>query len=264
MVGRSTPASCAAGARAGKKVAAGIICAALCPGRAARPQTGLDQVIADGTTILKASLTSLVSSFAIELLVNYSLGRPDLEQLEVAFFPVATDIASGTVHYMRTGSIGRGVRASGSMPPMFTPTTGQGLRLLDGGISANVPVGILRDEGAHLVVACNIVPPPNKRKEDRPMLGNNPVGRFMHELNPWDRGKDTLDSVLMMASTLGNLQADDADVPLQTRLGDYWFWDFDDGRAIAEETLARPSFREGIEQVKARWRALRAPRHARP
>ena len=231
---------------------------------AADPRHGLDKVIADGDSIFKACLTSLVTSYALELQVNYALGRPDLELLEVTFFPVATDIASGTVHCMRSGSIGHGVRASGSLPPMFTPTTGHGLRLLDGGICSNVPVGILRDEGAHLVVACNIVPPPNKREVGKPLLGNNVLGRFFHELNPLDRGRDTLDSVLLMANTLGNLQADDADVPLQTRLGDYWFWDFGDGRAIADETRARPSFQRGVAQVKARWRALSAPRHARP
>ena len=230
---------------------------------AADPVCGLEKVIADGQAIFWACLGSIVTSYALERLINRSLDRPDLEQLETAFFPVATDIATGTVHTMRTGSIGHGVRASGSMPPMFTPTTGGGVRLLDGGISSNVPVGILRDEGAHLVVACNIVPPPNQRKETRPLFGDNPLGRFLHEFNPKARSRDTLDSVLLMANTLGNLQAEDADVPLQTRLGDHWFWDFDDGPAIARETLARPSFQRGVEQVKARWRTLSAPRHER-
>ncbi len=86
-------------------------------------------------------------------------GEIDFEQLNVPFAAMATDLVSGETLALNTGRIASAVRASCSVPGIFTPTLRQGRILVDGGISQNLPAAAARSMGADYVISVNILPP---------------------------------------------------------------------------------------------------------
>src|SRR6185295_19061693 len=77
-----------------------------------------------------------------------------IETLDRKYAAVATDLASGREIWLRTGPIGRAVRASIGMPGIFTPTArDDGGWLIDGGLVNPVPVSVARALGADIVIA---------------------------------------------------------------------------------------------------------------
>ena len=86
------------------------------------------------------------------------IGDIDFEDLKIPFACVATDISTGEEVVIKQGSVVEGVRASSSMPVIFTPAKWQGRYLVDGGLVNPVPVRVLREMGADFVIAVNVNP----------------------------------------------------------------------------------------------------------
>jgi len=86
------------------------------------------------------------------------IGDIDFEGLKIPFACVATDINTCREVVIQQGSVVEAVRASVSMPVIFTPAKWQGQYLVDGALVNPVPVRILREMGADLVIAVNVVP----------------------------------------------------------------------------------------------------------
>ncbi|OGX17419.1 MAG: hypothetical protein A2105_01485 [Omnitrophica WOR_2 bacterium GWF2_63_9] len=57
-----------------------------------------------------------------------------------------------------TGPIALAVRASVSIPGIFKPVTYQGKLCVDGGVVSPVPVAVVKQAGAHRVIAVNVFP----------------------------------------------------------------------------------------------------------
>jgi NTE family protein len=86
------------------------------------------------------------------------IGGGSFEDMEIPFACVATDINSGEGIVIKQGSVVEAVRASASIPVIFTPTRYQGRYLVDGGLVDPIPVAVLREMGADFVIAVNVVP----------------------------------------------------------------------------------------------------------
>jgi NTE family protein len=86
------------------------------------------------------------------------IGDVNFKDLEKPFACVATDIETGQEVVMKQGSVVAAVRASASMPVIFTPTRLGGRYLVDGGLVNPIPVRLLREMGAELVIAVSVVP----------------------------------------------------------------------------------------------------------
>lgn len=80
----------------------------------------------------------------------------DIEELAIPFAAVATDIVSGREIWLQDGSLMDAVRASISMPGIFTPCKYKDYWLVDGGLVNPVPVTLCRAMGADVVVAVNL------------------------------------------------------------------------------------------------------------
>lgn len=80
---------------------------------------------------------------------------------------VATDIAGGEAVVLEHGSVAEAIRASAALPGFFPPVERDGRVLIDGGVLANLPVWAARDRGAEVVVAVDILPPPDNRRPPR-------------------------------------------------------------------------------------------------
>ena len=79
-----------------------------------------------------------------------------LEKMPIPFCAVATDLNSGTEVCLDTGDLLEAIRASISIPGIFTPVKSEGKLLVDGGLVNPVPVSVVRQMGANFVIAVDL------------------------------------------------------------------------------------------------------------
>jgi NTE family protein len=99
--------------------------------------------------------SGIINSEKIAEYLRERLGDPNIEDLPIPFAAVATDLTSGQEVWIRQGSLIEAIRASLSMPGMFTPCFRDGRLLVDGGLINPVPVSLCRSLGANTVIAVN-------------------------------------------------------------------------------------------------------------
>ena len=89
-----------------------------------------------------------------QLRQHYQVDR--IEELQRPFGAVATNLNNGLEVWLREGSVVEAVRASASLPGLFTPVYHNGHWLVDGGLVNPVPVSLCRAMGAELVIAVDL------------------------------------------------------------------------------------------------------------
>ncbi len=80
---------------------------------------------------------------------------PDFDDLKIPFRAVATDLISGRRVVMHDGSLAEALRASATVPLLFTPIERDSMRLVDGGLVSNAPIDVARSAGCDIVIAVN-------------------------------------------------------------------------------------------------------------
>jgi NTE family protein len=76
---------------------------------------------------------------------------------------VATDLDSGEPVVLKHHRLAPAVRASCSIPGLVTPIRMNGRRLVDGGVSDNLPVSAVRELGANYVIGVDLCQPARRR-----------------------------------------------------------------------------------------------------
>jgi NTE family protein len=95
-------------------------------------------------------------------------GVQDFDTLRIPFRAVATDLETGEEVVLGEGSLPDAIRASMSVPGFFAPVPLNNRLLVDGGMSNNLPVSVVRSMGADIVIAVDIF---NATTDDQ--LGRN-------------------------------------------------------------------------------------------
>ena len=80
----------------------------------------------------------------------------EIQELQIPFCAVCTGLAAGNEVILRKGDIIEAVRASISIPGIFTPVNKDGMILVDGGLVNPVPVSVARGMGADFVIAVDL------------------------------------------------------------------------------------------------------------
>ena len=93
-----------------------------------------------------------LSLFLSQSTLGYS-AISDFDQLPIPFRCVATDLVSGDSVVLSKGSLPIAMRATMSLPGIFTPVKIGDMVLVDGGVLENIPVDAVRRMGADLVIA---------------------------------------------------------------------------------------------------------------
>ncbi len=91
-----------------------------------------------------------------DLFVEY-LGDKNIEDFDIPFKCVATDLYSGRLHVFSKGKASLAVQASSTIPGIFRPVEFEDKLLVDGGVLCRVPVNIAKDMGADVVVAVDVL-----------------------------------------------------------------------------------------------------------
>ena len=121
---------------------------------------GLSAGYADGALKLPVGIVQGNRLFA--LLQNWTAQLPAdiaFDQLPIPFRALATDLGSGDEVVLSRGSLPQAIRASMAVPGLFSPTEVNGRVLVDGGLVGNLPVKLVQEMGADIVIAVNIAAP---------------------------------------------------------------------------------------------------------
>jgi NTE family protein len=87
------------------------------------------------------------------------------DDLPIPYRCVATDLVSGKEVVFKDGSLPQAMRATMSIPGLFSPVRIGDQVLVDGGLVGNLPTAVVRAMGAEVVIAIHLEVPPAKAEE---------------------------------------------------------------------------------------------------
>jgi NTE family protein len=178
--------------------------------------------------------------------------EPSFDDFRIPFRAVATDLVTGKRIVLDGGDITMALRASLSVPLLFSSVPRDSMQLLDGGLVDNLPVDVAIAHDANIVVAVDMVSPLRPKSE----------------LNaPWEV-VDQITTIMMQEAT--KLARAKANIVITPKMGDHLSSDFTDldsliaaGEIAAEESL--PMFKQLIKEATLkRYQADSTTRYERP
>lgn len=181
--------------------------------------------------------TGLAKGERLEAWMTDHLRTLRIEQLELPFAAVATDLGDGSVVVLDRGEVARAVRASSAIPGVFEPVELGGRLLVDGGVVANLPVKVARDLGADVIVAVDVT-------------------EVSGEARPTSFVEVVMRAVTILTHEGVAESARGADVVIAPRVGDVELLDFEaKDRAIAAGAAAAREKVPEIRRAVEGWRA---------
>lgn len=189
---------------------------------------------------LARSRNYLIPAAKFMVALDYILEDGFIQDYEIPFCSVASDIISGEDVYICHGPIKPAVLASGSIPGFLPPMEKDGKLLLDGAVTQKVPVQAAKHMGADIVIAVDV-------SQERA-----PVKEYDNILEIINRTSKITSDVLTA------WQMREADVKIKPQVGDFPWYDFDriDQFIAAGEEAARqalPQVRRAISRFYA-WK----------
>jgi len=83
-------------------------------------------------------------------------GEKTFSDLVIPLAVVAVDLTTHQEVILREGPLASALRATTSIPGIFTPLEMNGMRLVDGGVLNNLPVDVVSKMGAEVIIAVNV------------------------------------------------------------------------------------------------------------
>ena len=152
------------------------------------------------------------------LLASYIGGDIRFCNLEKPFACVAADINTGDEIVIDSGSVPEAVRASISIPGIFTVVRYEGRYLVDGSLVDPVPTGVLRKMGAEFIIGVNVIPDPSDRAQaDKKQKGGAREPNIIHVI---------MQALTISTYSLVKASLEDADVVIEPQLAHIGAGDF--------------------------------------
>jgi NTE family protein len=121
----------------------------------------------------------------LEVFLRCSVATP-LQDLPIRFVAVATDLHNAEAVLLTHGDTPRALRASSAVPALYEPVRAAGSLLGDGQIVSPMPVAAARRLGAQVVIAVDVVYPPQHAPLTNPMsvlFQSVTISTYRHLLN---------------------------------------------------------------------------------
>jgi NTE family protein len=196
--------------------------------------TKLSVGIKDGKVVTpKGLIKDQKVNVLFETLMLHTSGIDDFDKLPIPYRAVAADLETGEMVVLKGGRLADAARASMSVPGAFPPIELNGRLLIDGGIVRNLPIDIVREMGADIIICVDV---------DKPMATRKELGGSLSILNQMIdimMKKNVKDQV----KTLGP-----QDVYMNPELGELGSADFDKAAEISR--LGEKAAREKIDSLK--------------
>lgn len=115
------------------------------------PITGKTPHVSDAGIIKGRNISRLISELTIGYHDSISFNR-----LPIPFACVSENIVNGSKIVFHEGILGTAMRASMSIPGVFSPVYLNDMVLVDGGLADNYPVDIAREMGAEIIIGVDV------------------------------------------------------------------------------------------------------------
>lgn len=102
------------------------------------------------------SLSSLVNSNYLSEFLSTLFGKKTFDDLKIPFSAVTSDIQTGEIVVLEKGDLLSAIRASISIPILFSPVTIGKHKLVDGGLVNPTPVDVVKKMEMDKVIAVNL------------------------------------------------------------------------------------------------------------
>ncbi len=145
--------------------------------------------------LLKGLMDGKIIRDKIDRLTNWASFEYDLK---IPFKVVTTDLTKGEKVVISKGKISNAIAASMSVPGLFIPFEFEDRILVDGGLIEPVPVDVVREMGADIVIGVNL----RDVQEDAPPVFNNVISILYR-------------SVYIMLEELNDITANKADIVIR-------------------------------------------------
>ncbi len=103
--------------------------------------------------------------FFLQTATSDRVQSKNFDELPIPFRAIAADIVTGKPVVISQGDLATAMRASMSIPGLFSPIDFQGHLLVDGGIVNNLPVNVVQGMGADILIAVDVGTPLYTREE---------------------------------------------------------------------------------------------------
>lgn len=113
---------------------------------------------------------TLLKSKKLLAVLRRFLGHITFDSLRIPFACVGADLITGKKVLFNSGEVAPAVQASSSIPLVFQPVEKDGMVICDGGVVCRVPVREVKDLGAEVVVAVDVLGPLRDDADVRGML----------------------------------------------------------------------------------------------
>ena len=113
----------------------------------------------------------LVSFERLERWLIDALGDLTFADLSMPYAAMAADMATGELVVLKTGRLARAVRVSCSAPGFVIPVEIDGRLLSDGGVLNNLPISIVREMGADVVISVGLGAPSGRYPRNALQMG---------------------------------------------------------------------------------------------
>ncbi len=171
-------------------------------------------------TDLSLSLTHLMKGERVIEAMKDVVPDVEIQNLPIPYAAVATDWETGREVVFRSGSLYDAIRASISMPAVFSPVRRDGMILVDGGIFNPLPLNRVERHEGDILVAVNVSGPDfegqvrlrRQKEEEEERQMEEELKRKRANQNPLRRHLPSLPSLPSRASLLERLLPDDLDV----------------------------------------------------
>jgi len=127
----------------------------------------------------------------------------NFDDLPIPFRAVAMDITTGDEVVLGEGDLATAMHASMAIPAIFSPIKLDGKILVDGGAANNLPISVVRDMGADIVIAIDISTPLLEQEDlDRPLAVIAQLTGLLTRRNVEDQLQTLADDDVLIIPTL--------------------------------------------------------------
>ncbi|MBT8378009.1 MAG: BamA/TamA family outer membrane protein [Ignavibacteria bacterium] len=219
-------------------------------GSTVRRELFIDQKIAEDRSIFTVRLEGFrpviptsfneglkLSNYLTLLSLNAPISaRKNFDSLLISYRAVCTDLINGKTVILKSGPIGKVMRASSSVTFFLAPVQIDSLTLVDGGLVSNIPVSAVKNLSPDFVIAVNTTSP--LREQDDLSV-------------PWNIADQT---VSIPMKQLEEIQLTDADLVIQPNLQTWSAANFSRADSIID--IGYYSTLPFIEELKSRLDSL--------
>ena len=162
----------------------------------------------------------------------------DFDKLPIPFRAIASDIVAGEAVVLDSGDLTSAIRASMSVPGVFTPARVDGQLLVDGGLVGNLPIDVMKEMGVDVIIAVDV---------EFPLYESEQLGSVLAI-------SEQMLTILIRKETLRQIETlSDADILIRPELGTYASANFSDILDTIEPG------QEATQEEESRLRTLSMP-----